>query len=297
MFFRIIFLGLAGLFAMMINASAASPYVVVSMAPLHSIVSAVTDGVTEPVLLLSPAVSVHDFHLKPSDIKRLSQADIVFWGGPELETGLVKALEAVENQDKNVPILKDSRLTLYPAREDDHHDEIDGHFWLMPENMETVALIVAEALTRIDPDNGRLYRENADRVQKRLAALKNKGKDILAPYKRKPYVVFHEAYQYFEKSFDLPSLGALFTDPHHAAGALRITEMREKIKQAGTVCVFSEPQFSDKKIKAAAEGLSVVFGELDPVGSALAPGKEFYPELMERLIRSFKDCLDRLPEE
>ena len=102
---------------------------------------------------------------------------------------------------------------------------------------------------------------------------------------------------YFEKSFDLPSLGALFTDPHHAAGALRITEMREKIKQAGTVCVFSEPQFSDKKIKAAAEGLSVVFGELDPVGSALAPGKEFYPELMERLIRSFKDCLDRLPEE
>ena len=304
MFFRVVFLNLFLSFFLK-PAVAAVPAVVVSTAPLHSIVSAVMDGVGQPALLLPPAVSVHDFHLKPSDFHKLSQADIVFWGGEALENGLLKTLAAVGKTEQSVSVLTDSRLTVWPARgghhhdkdDDHHHGNVDGHYWLMPENMMAVAEIAAEKLSASDSENAALYAENAKRVKARIAALKKNGRKTLESCKGKPYAVFHDAYQYFEKSFGLSSIGALFIDPHHAAGAGRISGMREKIRRAGTtVCLFSEPQFSDKKIKAAAEGLPVVFGELDPAGATLVSGKDFYFELMENLIRSFAGCLSGLSE-
>ena len=295
MFFKIFFLNLFWLFALTQVVSAA-PSVIVSTAPIHSVIASVMDGVGKPELLLAPAISVHDFYLKPSDMRRLAEADIVFWGGKELETALIKALRATDKTDRSVALLEDPRLTVYPVRESDHHDEKDGHFWLMPENMIAVAEIAAEKLSAADAENAAVYRENAERLKKKIVTLENKGMKMLEPYRHRPYVVFHDAYQYFEKSFGISSLGALFIDPHHAAGAARISDVREKIKGKRTVCLFSEPQFSDKRIKAAAEGLSVVFGELDPSGSALAPGQNFYFELMEGLFRSFFECLTRLPE-
>ncbi|MBO4521031.1 MAG: zinc ABC transporter substrate-binding protein [Alphaproteobacteria bacterium] len=295
MMFKVIFIGLFWLLSLA-KATSAAPVVVVSTAPIHSVVASVMDRIGTPELLLPPAVSVHDFYLKPSDMHRLAHADVVFWGGEELETALIKALQATGKESQSVSVLKDPRLTLLPARGADHHDEKDGHFWLMPENMIAVAEIAAEKLSALDPENALLYRKNAERLKERIISLKNEGKKELKAYARAPYVVFHDAYQYFEKSFGLSPLGALFVDPHHAAGASRISETREKIKKAGTVCLFSEPQFSDKRIKIAAEGLPVIFGRLDPLGSTFEPGKNFYFELMENLFRSFAECLIQLPE-
>lgn len=275
----------------------AAPSVIVSTAPIHSVVSAVMTGAGEPDLLLPPTVSVHDFYLKPSDLRRLASADIIFWGGPALESGLVKILQSVGKEKQSVAVLADPRLIVYPARGDHHHDEPDGHFWLEPENMVVLAEIVAEKLSASDPENAALYEQNARRVRTDMRALKEEGKQKLKKVKSKPYVVFHDAFQYFEKSFDLFALGALFVDPHHAAGAARIADVREKIKRAGTVCLFAEPQFSDKRLKAAAEELPVIFGKLDPAGSALTPGRDFYPQLMRGLFHSLVECLSRLPEE
>lgn len=296
MFFKIVFFSLFFLVFGTSNIFAA-PSVVVSIAPLHSIVSVVMDGVGNPELLLSPAVSVHEIYLKPSDIRRLTSADLFFWGGSHLENGLSKFLQAAEKQNESIAFMEDSRMTLFPVRDANDTFHTDGHFWLMPENMAVVALIAAEHLSLIDPENKELYHKNAKRVQKEIIDLKKTGKTILEPYKQRPYVVFHDAYQYFEKSFDFPALGALFVDPHHVAGAFRISSMREKIKQAGKVCVFSEPQFSDKKIKSVTEGLSVVLGELDPSGTKNDIGKEFYSTLMKNIYHSLKECFERLSEE
>ena len=296
MFSRIVFWTVFSLFVMPVPAWA-SPRVVVSIAPLHSIVSAVMEGAGGPELLLKPNVSVHGYSLKPSDMQRLASADVVFWAGKTLETFLVKAIQAAKMTDKNVAVMADPRLTLYPAGEEEtSHADIDGHFWLDPENMVAVASIVAEKLSVLDPENATLYQKNAARVRDRLRALEQEGKKLLEPYKRKPYVVFHDAFQYFEKKFALFSLGALSVDPHHTTGAASLSEIRQKMREAGTVCLFSEPQFSDKKAKIAAEGLPVVFGQLDPAGMQMAAGKDFYPMMMRALFRSFVDCLSRLPE-
>lgn len=271
----------------------AQPSVVVSVAPLHSAVSAVMQGAGEPELLLNPAVSVHDYHLKPSDMQRLAKADVLFWGGPALESFLEKPLVSAGLSDKNVAFLADSRITLYPAR---GGGGIDGHFWLDPENMARAARIAAEKLAVLDPDHAALYQENAEQFEKQMRELTAKGKKMLRPYAGKPYVTFHDAYQYFEKSFGLTPAGAVFIDPHHAAGAARVSALREKIKRAGKVCLFAEPQFSDKRLKVVAEDLPVVPGTLDPAGIGLPPGADFYTRMMNALFDSFVRCFSRLAE-
>lgn len=292
MFFRTAFAFFCGVMFRAGSVSA-QPAVVVSVAPIHSAVSTVMQGVAEPELLLNPAVSAHDYHLKPSDMQRLAKADILFWGGPALESFLQKPLVSAGLSDKNVSFLADSRLTVYPAR---GGGDIDGHFWLDPENMARTARIAAEKLSVLDPVHTMLYQENAARFERQMRELKAKGEKKLRPYAGRPYVTFHDAYQYFEKSFGLASLGSVFIDPHHAAGAGRISGLREKMKRAGKVCLFAEPQFSDKRLKVIAEDLPVVSGELDPAGVGLTPGPDFYADMMNAMFDSFVRCVSRPAE-
>ena len=294
MFFKTVFATFCSVFLLTGTVSAA-PVVVVSVAPLHSVVCAVMQGVGEPELLLKPTVSVHDYQLKPSDMLQLTKADILFWGGPQLEAFLQKPLGSDGLSDKNIAILSDSRLTLYPVR-GAAADDVDAHFWLDPENMAQTARIVAENLTVLDPEHATVYKQNADRFEMQMRELKTTGRKKLFSYMQKPYMTFHDAYQYFEKSFDLKPLGTVFVDPRHVAGAGRIGALRKKIKQAGKMCLFAEPQFSDKRLKAIAEDLPVVLGELDPVGVNLSPGPAFYTEMMNGLFDSFVRCVSRLSE-
>lgn len=279
------------------TASAAAPAVVVSVPPLHSAVCAVMEGAGEPELLLAPAVSVHDYHLRPSDMRRLSRADILFWGGPELEGFLPKAIDAAGLGAKNVSLLSDDRIKKYPARtkDGDGHGGIDGHFWLSPENMAAAADIIAQKLAGIDPEHAALYAANAAKFKKETAAISEKAKKSLTPYQNKPYVVYHDAYQYFEKEFGLEPLDTVAADVHHAAGAGHIRAVRDKIRQAGAACLFAEPQFSDKRVSVVAEGLPVSTGVLDPLGSSFEPGTDFYSRLMNGLIDSFVLCFQKIP--
>ena len=269
----------------------AAPAVVASIAPVHSIVSAVMAGGGEPELLLNPAVSPHDYALKPSDMRKLANAGLVIWGGAALESFLPKSLEAAGVEGKSVAVLSDKRLTVLSVA---GGTETDGHFWLMPSNMAVVAEIAAENLGRIDPDNKTLYAKNAAQVAEGLRALLKKGEKKLAPYKNKPFVTFHDAFGYFERAFGVSSLGALHIDAHHASGARALSELRDKIKAAGKVCLFSEPQFSDKAVTTAARGLNVETGVLDPMGAGVPAGVGFYDALMNGLFDSLTDCLKRI---
>lgn len=280
------------LFALLFSGSCrAAPAVVASIAPVHSIVSAVMAGAGQPELLLNPAVSAHDYALKPSDMRKLANADLVIWSGAELESFLPKPLESVGAADKSVAVLSDGRLTRLPVR---GGTETDGHFWLMPSNMTAVAEIAAENLGRIDPDNKALYDKNAASVAGRMRALQRTGEEKLSPFKGKPFVTFHDAFAYFERAFGVAPLGALHIDARHASGARALAALREKIKSAGKVCLLSEPQFSAKGFATAARGLDVETGVLDPMGAGLPAGAGFYESLMNGLFDSLADCLKRI---
>ena len=184
------------------------------------------------------------------------------------------------------------------AKHDDHddhaghaHGEHDMHIWLDPQNARIITLAIAEKLKTIDPANAAIYEANAKRLAGRLNTLSEKLKTKLSPIKSAPFFVFHDAYQYFEKRFDLNGVGSITVSPERKPGAKRVRELRAKIKNAQVNCVFSEPQFEPAIVRSLVADSNAKSGILDPLGFGIKPGPNGYFELMEKMANSLARCL------
>ena len=104
------------------------------------------------------------------------------------------------------------------------------------------------------------------------------------------FVVFHDAYQYFENRFGIQVLGALTVNTDVMPGAEQLSEIREVIEHEKVNCLFSEPQFNPSIIKSIAKDTSVKIGILDPLGAKLDKGKDLYFNLLNNMASSFKGC-------
>lgn len=171
------------------------------------------------------------------------------------------------------------------------HGEFDPHIWLDPINAKAMVHEIEEALVAADPDNGAAYEANAEAVTAKLNALIGEVEDELAGLSGKGFIVFHDAYHYFEERFGLEAAGSITVSPEVMPGAERIGEMREKVKEAGVTCVFSEPQFEPKLVATITEGTQVRSGVLDPLGANIDNGPDHYFTLMRNMAASFKMCL------
>lgn len=185
----------------------------------------------------------------------------------------------------------------HEGEEDHDHDHdhgkaaFDPHLWLDPENAKLMVAAIASDLAKADPENAARYDANAKTVIADLSVLSSEISAELAPVKDKPFVVFHDAYQYFENRFGVAAAGSISDFSGNEASAQRLKEVHDKVKSVKAVCVFREPQFSDKAAKVVIEGTTARDGVLDPIGSALAPGKGAYRELLMSLARNLKSCL------
>lgn len=295
-------------------ALAEAPKVVASIKPVHSLVAAVMEGVAEPALIVRGAASPHTYAMKPSDAKALAAADLVFWIGPELEAFLDKPVTANARKATSVALLEAPGVTLLDAREggaweahdhghehkhehkhdheDEHgHDEVNTHIWLSPANARAMVAAIAEALAAKDPANAAAYTANAERTARSIDALDAELKAALAPVAGKPFVVFHDAYQYFEAQYGLNGVGAITVNPERRPSAKRLSEIRAKIGGLGAACVFAEPQFEPALVNTIVEGTPAKKGVLDPEGADLKDGPGLYPALMRNIAASLKDCL------
>lgn len=277
---------------------AKAPDVVVTLGPIHSLVAGVMQGVAEPKLLLPAGASPHSYALLPSDARALSGAELVVWVSPELERFLQKPLKTVAAHAGTLEIASLPGLTLLEGREAGHgeHDghapgDADLHLWLDPHNARVIVKAAAERLADLDPANAARYRQNAQTLQARLGELDQRTRRALAPLKDKPYVVFHDAYHYFEHRYDLHSAATVTVSPERPPGARQVAEIREKIRTAGVKCVFREPQFESSLVQALVRGTSARVGVLDPVGATLEPGPEAYFQLIDGLTGSLVGCL------
>ena len=281
------------------GARAEPPMVVASIKPVEAIVAAVMRGVGAPHLIVRGGGSPHSFALRPSDARALNDADVVFRIGPDLDVFLDKPLAALATQARVVTLIDVEGLTLWPMREgghwdghgDDAHGGIDGHVWLDPANAALLARAAAWALVSVDPANAERYTGNADDFVDRLTALDGELRVTLAPVRQVPYVVFHDAYQYFESAYGLNSVGAVTVNPERKPGARRLKEIRAVIADLGAPCLFSEPQFEPAIAATIVEGMGARTGVLDPLGSAIPPGPDGYTTLMRNLARALVDCL------
>ena len=267
---------------------AGAPEVVVSVKPIHSIVAAVMTGVAAPWLVVGGSASPHDYALRPSDAMALSRADLVFWVGKDFELFLAKPIAALAGEARVVTLMDIDGLTRLALGAG---GAFDPHIWLDPANARVIAVATADALSTADPDNRARYGANAGALAARLDALDGELRAALAPLSDLPYVVFHDAYGYFERRYALAMAGAITVNPQHKPGAKRLRELRDRIRALGARCLFREPQFAPALIDTLVEGSGARTGVLDPLGAALAPGPEAYFALMRGLAASLRACL------
>ena len=163
--------------------------------------------------------------------------------------------------------------------------------WLSPANASMIVRAAASTLSEIDPANATRYQSNAEKAIDRLTLLDDALRTQLAPVRSKPFIVFHDAYQYFENSYDLRAAGSILVSPDAMASAKRVNDMRNKIKSLGAVCVFSEPQFEPKLVQTLVEGTEAKTGVLDPLGANLPSGMQGYEMLLQNMATSLVQCL------
>ena len=279
--------------------AAEGPRVAVSVLPLHSLVAGVMAGVGAPVLLIDGAASPHAYALRPSAARALADADAVFWIGPELETFLPKPLKSLAGGARVVTVLDDPSIAVLPVRERGAWGEAteepaagrDPHVWLDPRNARRIVAMVTATLSEIDPANAAVYRDNEMRLDADLADLETELVGKLAPAHGVPFVVFHDAYHYFEARFGLTTVGAFAVSPEVAPGARRVAELRARLVETNVSCVFVEPQFEPAIIEAAVAGTGARIAVLDPVGAGLPAGAAAYGQLMRALADNLLACL------
>ena len=287
----------------------AEPKVVTSIKPLHSLVSYVMEGVGTPDIIIDGSSSPHTFQLKHSHASMLQEADIIFWIGEDLEVFLETPLDSIAKNVKRVTLMDSNEIDLLKFREknvfddheghddhDEHGDEHDGHahgefdihFWLDPEIAKTIVTIVARELSEIDVANKSTYEANAKKAINDLDTLITETRSKINS--DATYIVFHDAYQYFEKRFGIEVIGALTVNPEALPGAKQLAEIREVIEHEKVNCLFSEPQFNPSIAKTIAQDTGVKASVLDPLGAELNPGKDLYFDLIGDMASSFESC-------
>jgi zinc transport system substrate-binding protein len=297
--------------------------VVTSIKPIHSLASYIMYGVGSPGLIVDGYNSPHSFQLKPSHAKMLEQADIIFWVGEGLENFLEKPLDSIAKKAEKIELLKIKDIKKLKFRErnifeehddhghdakkeehnddddhghdalkeehDDHeghgHGEYDPHIWLDPINAKVILSEITEHLIENDPKNAVTYKSN---LTKALAIIDKLIIDVITETNTDlSYVVFHDAYQYYENRFNVNILGAMTVNPDVMPGAEQIHEIHEVIEHDNVSCLLSEPQFNPDIIKSIAKDTNVKTGVLDPLGANLKPGKDLYFDLIRNMSASF----------
>ena len=291
--------------------------VVTSIKPIHSLASYLMDGVGKPDLIVDGYASPHGFAMKPSHAKMLQNADLIFWVGEDLENFLEKPLKSIAKKAEKIELMEIKGLNKLEFRErnifeehddhghdehkehahkedkhDDHqghaHGEHDPHIWLDPMNAKVILNEMVEHLIENDTKNASKYKSNLKKALKDIDKLNKDVKKELS--KSTASIVFHDAYQYFEKRYGVNILGAFTVNTDIMPGAEQLAEIREIIEHDKVTCVFSEPQFNPDIIKAVAKDMNIKTGVVDPLGATLDPSKDLYFKLIRNMSASFKGC-------
>ena len=340
-------------------AAIAAPKVVADIPAVHSIASAVMQGVGTPALIVRPGASPHGYSMKPSEAQAVADADVIFWIGHEFTPWLETAVENLGEGAVAVEMMDAPGLRLLGFRdgatfeehdhgeheghgdddhddhdehahkdddehshddhdkhdhekdhakaEDDHGDhdgdkhaedehghgahESDPHIWLDPANGRAMADMIAATLAAADPANAAAYAANAAAFKAEIDAVEAELRDAIAPIGGRPFIVFHDAYHYFEARFDVEAAGALSVSDATPPGPARVEEIRALIQEVGTTCVFTEPQFDKRLVSRLIDGTGAKSGELDPQGADIEPGPGLYPALLRKLGDGLIGCL------
>ena len=305
--------------------------VISTIQPINSLVSAVIGNTGKTISIIPAEQSPHDFKLKPSDVKVLQNGNIIFYVSNHLESSVTKVFKNLPKNIKLINLMEESGINHLAIRDnaawerhdhhgddhddhdkhgkkhddhddhdkhgkkhddhDDHEKEDDVHIWLSPDNAIKIVQKVNKVLSLYFPENSKIYNDNTTKFIDKIRSLKMELIKELSPIKNKPYIVFHDAYQYFEKTFELNAVGSVALEGDIASSPKQISFIKDKIIKSKASCVFQEPQFDSKLVKIVVEGTNAKTGTLDPLGVNITGNKDFYLQLLTNMAKSLKECL------
>ena len=330
------------------SANADGPRVVADIAPIHSLVSMVMDGVGQPQLLVPQNISPHHYSMRPSEAEALQEAQLVVYVGHDMSPWLEPVLETLAASASALDLSKVDNIMQLAYREgpifddhdeeghddhdekghddhdeeghddhdekghddhdeeghddhdeeghDDHahhdHDGVDPHMWLDPMNAKLWLHAIASELTRIDPKNADRYDENARSSSRTITLAMAQAEGHLASGKDNGFLVYHDAYQYFEKRFNRVAVGSISLGDASKPSAKRLSELKALFGAQGISCVLTEPQYSSKIVDSVFGGFKPTVGVVDPIGIDLELGATLYPELLENIALSIAQCVN-----
>ncbi|MBD8709710.1 zinc ABC transporter substrate-binding protein ZnuA [Pseudomonas sp. CFBP 13711] len=289
-----------------ITAAEANVRVLTSIKPLQLIAAAVQDGVAVPEVLLPPGASPHNYALRPSDVRRVQEADLLYWIGPDMETFLPRVLSGRSKASVPVESLPGMHLRHFTASAEHHDDDedehdhdhrpgsVDAHLWLSSVNARVIAAKMAADLSQADPANAARYESNVKAFSARLDALDAKIKQRVAGISGKQYFVFHEAFDYFEEAYGLKHAGVFAVSSEVQPGAQHVAAMRARLTEFGKTCVFSEPPLRPRLADTLSAGLPVKLAELDGLGGYTPATAQGYEQLLSKLADDLAGCLEGL---
>jgi len=279
------------------TAVAAEAQVSASVRPVHSLVAAVMDGVGTPALILKRVASPHDYALRPSELRQLSNTTVLFRVGPQFERFLIRPIAARDGLRDIVWMDLDGvekrRLRAGGVGSDlaPEDADLDQHIWLDPHNAKVLVKAIVTVLSEVDPTHAIRYQANGQQLQERLAQLDSELRHQLAGLGPVPFVVYHDACQYFETRYGLNRVATISAHDEQLPGARRVLAIRQQMLDENVACVFSGARSEPALVRALVAGTRATTGVLDPLGWEFTPGPELYFELMHGLAEAFQQCL------
>jgi len=292
--------------------SADVPQVTTDIPVTHSLVTRVMAGIGTPDLIVNRGASPHDYSLRPSNAASLEAADLVFWISNGLTPWLDDALNTLARNAKVIELMDAKGATVLPFREgatfethshrhkhdEDGHDEdehatvnIDPHGWLDPDNGKTWLDVIATELSKIDPENTDIYFDNVSQGKTDIDAVISEIDATLATFRGTNFIVYHDAYQYFERRFDVLAAGSISMGDVSDPSPARIAEIRQTVEELDMTCVFSEPQFNPELVATVVDGTKARARVIDPLGTHLTLGADFYLNLLRNIAQTMASCL------
>ncbi|MDC3280005.1 zinc ABC transporter substrate-binding protein [Gammaproteobacteria bacterium] len=293
------------------SVKADGPRVVADIAPIHSLVSMVMDGVGQPQLLVPQNISPHHYSMRPSEAEALQGAQLVVYVGHDMSPWLKPVLQTLAASASALDLSNVDNVMQLSYREgpifadhdeaghDDHeahahhdHGGIDPHMWLDPMNAKLWLYAIAAELIRIDPENKDRYNENARSSSRAITLAMAQAEDHLASGNGNGFLVYHDAYHYFEKRFNRDAVGTISAGDASKPSAKRLSELKALFGTQGISCVLTEPQHSSKIVDSVFGGFKPTIGVVDPIGIDLELGSNLYPQLLENIALSIAQCVN-----
>jgi len=295
-----------------------TPRVATDIGPIYSLAARVMAGIGVPDLIIRHGASPHAYSLRPSEAAALEKADLVFWVSEGLTPWLKRRLEILASKAQVVELMKADGAIELPYREGatfanhDDHSVIDPHGWLDPENGKVWLGVMASELSKIDPLNTDLYFENAAAGTLEISQAVARINEALIAVRGLRFIVFHDAYQYFERRFGFSASGSILVGDAVAPNPARIIEIRGQVAELGIGCVFpariieirgqvaelgigcvfSEPQFNPTLVASVFEDAGVSTAVIDSQGIELALGMALYPQVLESIAQEIVACAE-----